>query len=379
MTRRFVAVGNDLGPGFGSYTIVDVETSGLDSTKHRVLSVAAVRLGVDGQVCDEYHTLVDPGCDPGPIHIHGLTREKLRGAPCFENIRHHLSKHLTGQVLVAHNAQHDYRFLAREFSLVGSTLPVPRRLCTLAFAHRVAVPTPDHKLRTLAAYYNVEQTRWHDALDDARVLAKILRALTADAARLGIPTPLLTCSPDDVVAGTTTPSGFNAMRYGPKQPCEYVCPGQFTGQLIQGMKFAITGDTTLERIELVRRAEMGGLDGTGCVSRQTSVIVANQPDRDCTKLRHAREFGTPLITEAQFLSLLQSIQGGIRKCDAAKASRAKPASRQRKSQPITTGPLSGRRMLVVGGTHDEAVLARLRIGELGGSTSVNMSATVTDV
>jgi len=33
-----------------------------------------------------FHTLLDPGCDPGPVHIHGLTREKLFGAPRFEDI-----------------------------------------------------------------------------------------------------------------------------------------------------------------------------------------------------------------------------------------------------------------------------------------------------
>ncbi|GAB4582544.1 hypothetical protein Ntsu_03760 [Nocardia sp. IFM 10818] len=41
--------------GLGSFTVVDVETSGLSSGTDRVLSVAAVALGVDGRVEREFH------------------------------------------------------------------------------------------------------------------------------------------------------------------------------------------------------------------------------------------------------------------------------------------------------------------------------------
>lgn len=64
--------------------VVDVETSGLRAYAHRVLSVAALVLREDGSVEREYSTLVDPGCDPGPVHVHRLTRERLAGAPRFE-------------------------------------------------------------------------------------------------------------------------------------------------------------------------------------------------------------------------------------------------------------------------------------------------------
>lgn len=380
MQRGVVSGHRDLGPGFGSYTIVDVETSGLDSTRHRVLSVAALTLGIDGEVLDEYYTLLDPGCDPGPVHIHGLTREKLRGAPCFDNVYLQLANHLTGRVMVAHNAQHDYRFLAQEFARTGTELPVPQRLCTLAFAHRVAPPIQNNKLATLAAYYNVKQTRWHDALDDVHVLSKVLRALMADAARLGIPPPLLKCPPKDVVAYTTTSTGFHQMRTGPKSPCGYAYPGRLTNRLVQGMKFAVTGETRMERTELVARAEEAGLDGTGCVSRRTSVLVTNEPHSDSTKMHNAREFETPVVDEVLFLKLLDNVGNGIRKEDVAKTAKVSKPRAPRKQSPVpVSGPLAGRRVLVLGGSHDQAAGARLRVAELGGSTSVNLSATVTDL
>jgi DNA polymerase-3 subunit epsilon len=43
------------------------------------------------------------------------------------------------------------------------------------------------------------------------------------------------------------------------------------------------------------------------------------------------------------------------------------------------GPLSGHRILVLGGPHEQAAATRTRITELGGAAAVNLSAGVTDV
>ncbi|MFD6221874.1 TerD family protein [Nocardia asteroides] len=260
--------------GFGEFTVVDVETSGLQPQRHRVLSVAALTLDSTGQVSREFHTLVDPGCDPGPVHIHGLTTEILRGAPRFAEVRQQLSAMLTGRVLVAHNAVFDFGFLAGEFRRAGAELPVRTRLCTLALARRVGLPTPDYTLGTLAAYYGVPQQKAHDALDDTRVLAHVLRALVADAARLGIAPPLLPCVP---TAHDPARTAWPVERRGAKQPCSYAYPGRWEPgtPLRCGMKVAFTGETVVDREDLVSRAEAAGLDVTGAVSGRTSLLVTN--------------------------------------------------------------------------------------------------------
>ncbi|WP_433205934.1 exonuclease domain-containing protein [Nocardia sp. CA-107356] len=364
--------------GFGSFTIVDVETSGLRAGAHRVLSVAALTLEGDGSVTREFHTLVDPGCDPGPVHIHGLTRDILRGWPPFEDVREQLSGLLTDRVMVAHNAQFDYGFLADEFTRAGAVLPVARRLCTLALARRVSPPTPDYKLGTLASYYGVQQAHAHNALDDARVLAGVLRALIADAAGLGIAPPLLACPPKENYRSSW---GLPQSRSGPKVPCEFTYPGRLEtgGRLVQGMKVAITGDTVADRVALIARAEAAGLEVSGAVSRRTSVLVTNSPNSGTGKARKAIECGTPVVGEAGFLKLLEDVLPGRRKDAAGVAETVVPRKPVPKPAPRVTGPLSGLRVLVLGGTHDAAVAVRARIAELGGSVAVNMSASVTDV
>ncbi len=65
------------------YAVVDVETSGLRAASDRVLQVAVTQMAADGSIESNWSTLLDPGCDPGPTHIHGLTRAKLQGAPQY--------------------------------------------------------------------------------------------------------------------------------------------------------------------------------------------------------------------------------------------------------------------------------------------------------
>lgn len=295
--------------GFGSFTVVDVETSGLSAASHRVLSIAALTLDDDGAVTREFHTLIDPGCNPGPVHIHGLTRELLNGAPRFEHIEEELTELLAGRVMVAHNARFDYDFLAAEFDRMGATPPIGHRLCTLALARRVSLPIPNYQLPTLAKYYGIRQRHAHDALDDAQVLAAVLRSLIIDATELGITIPLFTCSPDIRSRSRIRP------RTVPKKVCAFEYPGRLdeNGLLIQGMKVAFTGETRLYRAELIARAVAAGLDVTESVSERTSLLVTNMPHPSTGKGDAARKHGTPTRTEAAFLRLLEHVRPGTAK------------------------------------------------------------------
>lgn len=404
-------------PATGDYAydwaLVDVETSGLTARRDRVLSVAVITVGPDGEQTGEFSTLLNPGCDPGPVEVHGLTAERLQGAPTFDQIAGRIGAMLQDRVLVAHHAQFDYDFLAHEFARARMWLPVSQRLCTLALNRQVDPPTDDMKLGTLAAHYGIPQQRAHDALDDTRVLAGILRASLREAARLDLPLPLVTCPPRAESRFTPSP---------PKTPCAYRNPGRLTpgGPLRQGMKVAISGDTAHARAELVGRAVTAGLNMMTSVSRHTSVLVTNEPASDSAKARRALTEGVPVIDEHTFLRLLADVRPGTaheataargapvaepepeadpgrsgepvsRTFPAAPALEAAalptaspgvsvPAPRQpRHSTGTVDKPLAGRRVLVLGGAHADAAAARTRVVALGGSAAVNLSASVTDV
>ncbi|MFG3256032.1 TerD family protein [Streptomyces sp. NPDC048172] len=353
------------------WALVDVETSGLRPGSHRVLSVAVMTLDPQGRWAEEFSTLLNPGCDPGPVHIHGLTPQRLRGAPTFDQVAPRIGAMLKNRVLVAHNAQFDYDFLAHEFAHARSWLPVSQRLCTLALNRRLAPPTEDLRLGTLAAHYGVPHGRAHDALEDVRALAGVLRASLTEASRLELPLPLVSCPPRQSTS-------FRPRV--PKTRCAYRSPGRLSAgePLMQGMKVAFTGETRVSREELTARAVEAGLNVMTSVSRHTSVLVSNAPGADTAKTRLAREADVPVIDEAAFVRLLGQVRPGIPH-SAGPAETGTREARPPRRSPSSEQPLRLRRVLVLGGSHQQAAAARTRVVTLGGAAAVNLSASVTDV
>lgn len=350
-----------------SWAVVDVETSGFQPGSGRVLSVAALALDAAGRPeGPRFSSLIDAGVDPGPVHIHGLTPARLAGAPSFEQIAPELLAVLDGRILVAHNAAFDHRFLTAEVERAGLVMPSGRRLCTLALSRRLGLDVPDHKLGTLAGYWGVPQKRAHDALDDVEVLARILTHSLLLAARLDLPLPL-------VGGAATGPSPVQ-----PSTPrCPWRNPGRLRpdGPLTQGMRLAVTGAVSEPRSLLVERLVAAGLDVGRSVSRLTSVLVTNNPQHRTRKAERARAEGIPVIDEATLRRLLADVRPGEPTAGAT-TQQAPPRPRVRTAP---RGRLHGHRVLVIGGTHDQAAETRTQVAALGGVAAVNFTAAVTDV
>lgn len=298
------------------YAVVDVETTGL-ARDDRIVSAAVYQLDARGEVQDHWYTLVNPQRDPGPVWIHGLTSEVLADAPLFPQIVPELSRRLAGRVLVAHNAMFDWSMIAREYARAEAKAPVRQRLCTIALSKELRLPLPNHKLESLAAHYGVVQQRAHHALDDARVLAEAFRPSLLLAAQAQLRLPLLACQPLTEWSDAPRPAPAQRSAYRPtawrpsrKRPaCPYPNPGRYEagGRLMQGMRVAISGDTSVDRELLEDRAIEAGLHIATSVSRLTSLLVTNDPDSPTSKTAKARSFGTPVVDEAAFMQLLQDV------------------------------------------------------------------------
>ncbi len=296
------------------YAVVDVETTGLGRFD-RIVSAAVYRLDAFGEILDHWYSPVNPQRDPGPVWIHGLTREALADAPLFREIAAELANRLAGRVLVAHNAVFDWSMLAREYARADHAVPVEQRLCTIVLSKELGLPLPNHKLESLAAHYGVTQRRAHHALDDARVLAEAFRPSLRLAARAGMRLPLHACAPltewraqESGRSGGYRPTSWRQSRRRPR--CPYPNPGRLEpgGALVQGMRVAFSGDTRVERELLEDRATAAGLHVASSVSRLTSVLVTNDPGSPAGKVASARRLGTPVVDEERFKALLAAVR-----------------------------------------------------------------------
>ena len=318
-------------------------------------------------------TLLNPGCDPGPVHVHRLTRQRLAGSPTFPDIAAELAGLLEGRTLVAHNASFDHGFLDAEFIRAGAESPTKQRLCTVALSRRLELDVPNHKLGTLAAHWQVRQRNAHDAYDDALVLTEVFARSAALADSLRLPLPVVGCG------GRRTVYPEQVARVD----CDWANPGRLTVQsgLVQGMRVAISGATAEPRVALARRLADAGLDVMNSVSRLSGVVVCNEEGSTSAKVRRAVAEGIPVITEGHLAALLESVAPGVPKRPAAPghvASRPTVRPTQVPRQEPRK-PWHGRRVLIVGGGHGDAALMRSRIVQLGAKPSVNLTAGVTEV
>ncbi|MCS7169719.1 MAG: exonuclease domain-containing protein [Candidatus Kapabacteria bacterium] len=177
------------------YIVVDVETTGSDPTRHRIIEIACLVVE-DGAVTERFVSLVNPH-QPIPrsiTELTGITNSMLVSAPeeteVFSRVAHLLT--LPDAVFVAHNAAFDWKFLLNTFRRLGysGTEAVPR-LCTYRLARRLLPSTVRRKgLDGLIAYFDIPVSGRHRAEPDAQATVHILRHLLQYAIDRGIDTPL---------------------------------------------------------------------------------------------------------------------------------------------------------------------------------------------
>jgi DNA polymerase-3 subunit epsilon len=293
--------------------VVDVETSGFRPGQARIVSIAALALSDDGNVEKSLYSLLDPGVDPGPTHVHGLTAEMLAGQPTFGDVVGDLVEVLRGRTLVAHNVGFDYSFLAAEAELVSAELPVDTVMCTVELARRLDLGLSNLKLETLAAHWGVTQMRPHDALDDAMVLAGILKPVLVRARERRKWLPVHPVSRRTWPNGRVTHDELHPLKMvAARTPCPFVNPGRFVAgrPLVQGMRIALAAESRHTHEELIERILHSGLSYTESVDQHTSLVVCDAATPDQGKGYQAIEAGLPLLGSADFMTALNSVVGG---------------------------------------------------------------------
>ena len=85
------------------FCVVDLETSGLSTRRHRIVQLGLVVVDA-GAIVDQWSTLVRlrwPFQRVGPRHVHGISRSDLRGAPALGDVLGELHRRLDGGVFTA--------------------------------------------------------------------------------------------------------------------------------------------------------------------------------------------------------------------------------------------------------------------------------------
>ncbi|OSC40221.1 DEDDh family exonuclease [Mycobacterium decipiens] len=295
------------------WAVIDVETSGFRPGQARIISLAVLGLDALGRLEQSVVSLLNPGVDPGPTHVHGLTAAMLEDQPQFGDVADDVVEVLRGRTLVAHNVAFDYAFLAAEAEIAEAELPVDFVMCTVELARRLQLDIDNLRLETLAAHWGVTQQRPHDAFDDARVLAGILAAALESAREHDVWLPVHPVTRRRWPNGRVTHDELRPLKaLAARMTCPYLNPGRYVQgrPLVQGMRVALAAEVRRTHEELVERILHAGLAYADAVDRETSLVVCNDAAPEQGKGYHALQLGVPVVSDAQFMACVGSVVGG---------------------------------------------------------------------
>lgn len=159
-----------------SYVCIDLETTGLDPKRDKVIEIGAVRVR-DGQETDAFATLINPGrkLDDRIVALTGIRDEQLVSAPQIEETLPRLLTFIGEDVLLGHRVLFDYSFIKK--AAANQRLAFEKcGIDTLGIARKYLQDLESRSLAFLCEYFGIAHNA-HRALDDARATVSLYRKL----------------------------------------------------------------------------------------------------------------------------------------------------------------------------------------------------------
>lgn len=155
------------------YVAFDFETTGLDAGGDRIIEIGAVRV-INGEITDEYSQLIDPECSipKAASSVNHITDDMVFGMPKIHQALPAFLSFVGGDVLAAHNARFDAKFLQQ--ACMRNRFKVPEKFFDTMTLARYWPDAENKKLGTLLSVAGIENDEAHRALGDARAVARLI-------------------------------------------------------------------------------------------------------------------------------------------------------------------------------------------------------------
>jgi DNA polymerase-3 subunit epsilon len=159
------------------YAILDIETTGGKYNEEGITEIAIHKF--DGrQVVDKFISLINPEREIQPfvVNLTGINSKMLQTAPKFHEVAKRIVEITESTILVAHNAQFDYRILRTEFRRLGYNFE-RKTLCTVDLSKKLIPDAPSHSLGKLVRSLGIPVSDRHRANGDALATLKLFKIL----------------------------------------------------------------------------------------------------------------------------------------------------------------------------------------------------------
>ncbi|KQS53347.1 MULTISPECIES: exonuclease domain-containing protein [Flavobacterium] len=161
------------------YAILDIETTGGQYNEEGITEIAIYKF--DGhEVVDQFISLVNPekAIQPFVVKLTGINNAMLSSAPKFYEIAKRIIEITDDCIIVAHNAQFDYRILRTEFTRLGYDYQ-RKNLCTVELSKKLIPDQVSYSLGKLVRALGIPMADRHRATGDAMATVKLFKMLLA--------------------------------------------------------------------------------------------------------------------------------------------------------------------------------------------------------
>lgn len=159
------------------YAILDIETTGGKYNEEGITEIAIYKFDGHTQI-DQFISLLNPERDIQPfvVNLTGINSNMLRNAPKFYEVAKRIVEITNNCILVAHNAQFDYRILRTEFKRLGFDYE-RKSLCTVELSKQLIPGQASYSLGKLVRSLGIPVADRHRASGDALATLKLFKIL----------------------------------------------------------------------------------------------------------------------------------------------------------------------------------------------------------
>lgn len=160
------------------YTVIDIETTGLDLFYNSIIEVSAIRVR-NSEVQDKFSSLIKPpkrySFEDGDYYyvdefitkLTGITNEMLDDAPEVAEVLPEFAKFIGDDILIGHNVNFDINFL---YEAMGRVIGQPLKndfIDTMRLSRKLFPESKHHRACDLAKNCDIPYENAHRALNDS--------------------------------------------------------------------------------------------------------------------------------------------------------------------------------------------------------------------
>ena len=157
------------------YTVLDLETTGLDPTWNEIIEIGAIKIrGLD--IVDTFSQLVKPSepIDDFIAELTGITNEMVADAPTIEEVLPTFLQFVGNDVVVGHNVNFDINFLYDNCVQILGYGFTNDYVDTMRLSRRLFPEERHHRLCDLEERFNLHNEAAHRALSDVMLTNQCL-------------------------------------------------------------------------------------------------------------------------------------------------------------------------------------------------------------